>query len=95
MRCRHLLVLVLSLAVAGLLWDCGVALAQVGGTSSDVLSNVSLRILEMVRDTLGYFVTGNVLSQHMGTEVVNSLATTAENLATFFAQLSFLVFGGV
>jgi hypothetical protein len=94
MRCRNLLPLALSLALAGLLWNCGLALAQVEGTGGSILSDISVRILEMVRGVLGQFVTGNVLTQPLGTDVVNYVAVAAQNLVTWFSQMMDLFPGG-
>ena len=88
-------VLVLSLAVAGLLCDYTVASAQVGGNAADILSGVSVRILELVRSALGYFVTSNVLREPQGGDIVRYLADTTQNLVSWLAQLSSLLTGQV
>jgi hypothetical protein len=94
MRRIYLVALILSLAVAVLVWDFGVASAQVTGNSADVLSGILVRALQTVRGVLGYFVAGNVLAQPAGGDAVNSLATIAQTVVTWFAQFSSLLSGG-
>ena len=45
----------------------------------------------MVRGTLGYFVTGNVLSEPQGGDIVKYLADITQNLVSWLAQLSILI----
>ena len=71
----------------------GTASAQTGGSASSILSDISVRLLVIIDSLLGYFVSGNTLTEPKGEDLVGAFAGIASNLADFLAQFSTLLTG--
>jgi len=87
---------VAALSLLGLLAPlvyAGTALAQTSGNVSSVLSDISVRLLVIIDSFLGYFVSGNTVTDPKGEDLVAALAGIASNLADFLAQFSTLLTG--
>ena len=78
--------------LASLGWG-GVALAQEGNETRDILSQVVVPILVIVRGTLDYFVVGNTLTDPKGEQVTMSLATIIHWMVLWVSELTTLLVG--
>lgn len=65
----------------------GTASASNGNVTAPILADIVTRIAVIIDAVLGYFVTGNNLTEAKGTDLVASLATIVHNAVTFAAQM--------
>jgi hypothetical protein len=84
------LVLVCSLMA---LSRAGTAQAQGGGSSLSILSDVLVKVFVIVDEVLGFFVSGNALTDPKGEDLAAALATIVHNIMDFVAQFSILLTG--
>ena len=86
--------IVLSFSVLVLLSCAGTALAQFSENSVSILSDIIVPILVIIDRLLDVWVnaaSGNTLTDPYGLDLVKSLATIIQHLATFYAQFSLLL----
>jgi hypothetical protein len=58
---------------------------------SDILSGILLRAATLVDQLLGYYVSGNTLTDPNGVQLASSLSTIIHNMTIFYSQLSLLL----
>jgi len=93
MKSLHRIAIASLLGLVAPLVYTGTASAQTSGSASSVLSDITVRVLVIIDSLLGYFVSGNALTEPKGEDLVGAFAGIASNLADFLAQFSTLLTG--
>lgn len=94
MKAWHKIAAILSLGFLAPWLYSGTALAQENNQPVSILSGILTPILIIIDKIFDYWVngvTGNTLTDPLGTQLVAGLATMIQALVTFFSQFSLLL----
>ncbi len=84
----------IALGLVVLLSWAGKAMAQGGADLPPILGDVLVKIAVVIDGVLGFWVSGNTLTDPWGQQLASSLATLANNMVNFLAEFfEVLTFG--